>query len=544
MSLKTSQTIFYLMAIGILYSLFIYLVNPFGEYPFIDDFSFIDTVKRWDATGKYVPNHFTSMALIFHALWGLIFVKLFGFSVSILKLANLIMGFLGLIPTFLLFKEILVKKSKAFWLTIFVMSNFIFLSHVVSFMTDITYFSLTIWSVYLAFLFFKKGRQSKHYILFLLFSVLGILTREFMIFSTLAFAMVLMSTAKKGRDYFLAILLVISVLSLLMFYKKFLKINDIIPSLYGYQTDMLSNLLKEPSIIIRQAFTGVLKHFFFFGLFLFVPVLAGISFKNFYSIKFATSSVFGLLIIISFKLGFGEWMPFNDDVFIKGFLYFPVIDHDMSPSNVSTVFFNFLAWVGASLIFYHFFKFISKERLRNSLNFKRLKEYINKKPFFIFLISFLVLYLLPFLVLRCFTRYYIIPVFLLTVILLFFLPKLKQTVIVLGTFLNLFISTALVHDYHVCQKVRWSVINQAHEKNNIPFDRMNMRVNDFLGFTNQEEIIFDKIFGRESLSKKEKTCNLKLHKIDDTNSKFFNTKRITDFWLIKNEYAISFETIN
>jgi len=65
------------------------LTVPISESPFNDDFSYSYTVKRLLQTHALTYNGWASASLIAQAYWGLIWVKAFGFSLTVLRFSTL-----------------------------------------------------------------------------------------------------------------------------------------------------------------------------------------------------------------------------------------------------------------------------------------------------------------------------------------------------------------------------------------------------------------------------------------------------------------------
>ena len=65
------------------------LTNPIAESPFNDDWSYAHTVKILQETGKLTYNGWAAASVIAQAYWGLLWVKMFGFSYTVLRLSTL-----------------------------------------------------------------------------------------------------------------------------------------------------------------------------------------------------------------------------------------------------------------------------------------------------------------------------------------------------------------------------------------------------------------------------------------------------------------------
>jgi hypothetical protein len=65
------------------------LINPISESPFNDDWSYSFSVKRLLETGHLTYNGWAAASMIAQAYWGLLWVKIFGFSYTVLRLSTL-----------------------------------------------------------------------------------------------------------------------------------------------------------------------------------------------------------------------------------------------------------------------------------------------------------------------------------------------------------------------------------------------------------------------------------------------------------------------
>ncbi|QGZ53959.1 ArnT family glycosyltransferase [Paraburkholderia acidiphila] len=76
---------------------FAIVVNPVGNFPLNDDWSYGIAVQRLLQTGQFHPTGWTSMPLITQVLWGSLFCVPFGFSYTTLRISTLVAGFIGIV---------------------------------------------------------------------------------------------------------------------------------------------------------------------------------------------------------------------------------------------------------------------------------------------------------------------------------------------------------------------------------------------------------------------------------------------------------------
>jgi len=80
----------------------IIVVNPLGDFPLNDDWSYAIAVQRMLETGDFRPLGWTSSALITQTIWGTTFCTIFGYSFEVLRGATLAVSLLGVFTIYLL----------------------------------------------------------------------------------------------------------------------------------------------------------------------------------------------------------------------------------------------------------------------------------------------------------------------------------------------------------------------------------------------------------------------------------------------------------
>ncbi len=93
----------------------VFITNPFCESPFNDDFSYSATVRKLLLTGKLTYNGWASASLIAQAYWGLLWVKVFGFSYTVLRFSTLPLAAAAISLCYLLARRVgLIPKFAVF----------------------------------------------------------------------------------------------------------------------------------------------------------------------------------------------------------------------------------------------------------------------------------------------------------------------------------------------------------------------------------------------------------------------------------------------
>lgn len=152
-------------------------INPIRETTFTDDWAYARTVEKLLKDGQYKLNDWAAASMPFQIAYGALLSKIFGYSLSILILSTLSLSIFGIVGFYFLAKEYNFKNELALLLTFILASSPLVLHLSFTYMTDIPFLSLFIWSV----LFYTKTLKTrKNSIAFIasLFASCAILTRQ------------------------------------------------------------------------------------------------------------------------------------------------------------------------------------------------------------------------------------------------------------------------------------------------------------------------------------------------------------------------------
>jgi len=179
-------------ALLLVWAIIIAVVNPRGEFLVNDDWAFFKSLEAFRALGRITvtgwgpPGAPGGPALLMHLLWGDLFSRIFGFSLTNLRIAVLTMGILGSCGLLLLLRIAGVRPWLALLGTLTVVANPLFLSQCFTYMTDVTFASLAIFAVLFLYLGVKKTSLA-WIIAGLLLVLASVLTRQIGVVILLAF---------------------------------------------------------------------------------------------------------------------------------------------------------------------------------------------------------------------------------------------------------------------------------------------------------------------------------------------------------------------
>ncbi|MCF8244659.1 MAG: glycosyltransferase family 39 protein [Saprospiraceae bacterium] len=163
------------------------VINPTGNFPLNDDWAYAKDVWYLSQQGILKLDDWPAMTRLTQIFWGAAFCKVFGFSHEVLRYSTMLLGFAGLVATWFIFVEMGASRRLASLGTAVLMFNPIYFSLSASFMTDVPFLALFLWSIY----FYLKSASSgevKHVVWATIFALLATMVRQFGMAAPLAFA--------------------------------------------------------------------------------------------------------------------------------------------------------------------------------------------------------------------------------------------------------------------------------------------------------------------------------------------------------------------
>lgn len=215
MLLKTIYRFRFQLILLILWCLIGIIVNPLGEFAINDDWAYAHNTKSLAEDGVVTFSFWPAMTLICQTMWGLLFSKLFGYSLLTLRMATLVLA----MGTTLIFFSSLKRESKneliAFGITLVLIGSPMFMSLSFSYMTEIYYLFFGGTS-FLFFARFFRNERLLDWFFAIVFVILTVLVRQTGMIFPIGFGIVyLLAKRLNWKRVLLAVLpLVIAYLSL------------------------------------------------------------------------------------------------------------------------------------------------------------------------------------------------------------------------------------------------------------------------------------------------------------------------------------------
>jgi len=452
----------------------IILVNPVGNFPLNDDWSFAASARLLADIGHFVFPDWSAANIVAQIFWGSLFIKIFGFSFTVLRFSTLILGLIGIIAVYRLLREIKTSSGLSAIAALLIAVNPIYFASSNTFMTDIPFYSFSVLSLFFLTRFLLYNNTSE-IVLGIAAACLAVLVRQLGFAIPIAFVFAYLAGRQlTGKSLTVSLFPLVGCVSSHFALKLWLQLDGQSPTMYGHQINQVKNALSQPILDVVTNFSyNIFVSILYIGLFLFpLLILTFFNNRNIITKKFI---YFGLISVAVtwLLLYFGQsrilnWPLLGNPISWNG--VGPLLQSGSLgyvPKNIIYLrtfwtIIGFVAIASFGLMLYlllYFSKFI--------LVHISERKHINVRLAILFSAT-TIIYLLPVAgVAQLFDRYLLLPIT--TVMLLFFMipsfTKLenfsglgKLTTILSVSFMGL-ITVPATHDYLSWNRVRWAALD-------------------------------------------------------------------------------------
>lgn len=222
------------------------VVNPRGEFPLNDDWSFGLTVKFMLEQYEFRPVGWASMPLVSQALWGALFCLPKGFSFEMLRLSTLTLALTGIVGMYRLMTLLQCRRYIAVIATLALAFNPLYFALSHSFMTDVPFTVATIWACYF-FAKYLRNDSASALAAGTAFALLATLCRQLGLAVPLAFAAALLVQGGWDKRRLMhALIPPAATMGTLYAYQGWLGATGRLPAEYHVKTVKLLNMLSTP----------------------------------------------------------------------------------------------------------------------------------------------------------------------------------------------------------------------------------------------------------------------------------------------------------
>ena len=367
----------------ILWVIIILVVNPLGEFAVNDDWAYAHNTRALAKDGVFMFSFWPAMTLITQTMWGLLFCKLFGYSLLTLRFATLV---LAIASTLILFSSLKRETKNGvifFGLTLGLIGNPMFLSLSFSYMTEIYY----LFFAGVSFVFFARFFRSERiidWILAIVFVILTVLVRQTSMIFPIGFGIAyLLAKRLNWKRVILAILPFVLAYLSLDYYKSWRaplgigslsELNDLFRTVSDISFDYCVDRI------------GILFHYIGFGL---IPVILLVFSRLRMSLTTGQWVRLSLILIPVLFCMLFSWTDFPHINILQDFEVGPRLLKDVTlfnkntPAPLSDWIWNFIRCLNVITVSILFYALFSISTIQNG-NFKQLfgiTKSIAKRPF-------------------------------------------------------------------------------------------------------------------------------------------------------------------
>jgi hypothetical protein len=190
---ERKRTVMDLLFLTLIWLLSVTIVNPIGDFPLNDDWSFGLAVQYFLQLGSFHPTGWTAMPLLTNVFWGSLFCLPEGFSFTALRVSTLTASWLGILGVYWLVRELGRSRFVALLAAFTVAYDPLYFEISNTFMTDVLCLTLMTFSA----IFFLKNLKNDAVpalVAGTIFSVAAILSRQIGLAVPFAFTLVAIVT--------------------------------------------------------------------------------------------------------------------------------------------------------------------------------------------------------------------------------------------------------------------------------------------------------------------------------------------------------------
>jgi len=476
----------------------IFLVNPIGNFPLIDDWAYGRAVYSLINEGKIQFSSWGQMSLIIQVLWGFLFCLPFGFSFTTLRFSTLFLGLIGIFATYSLIEEIKSSRNFAFIGALLVAINPLYFELSNTFMTDIPFFALAM----LSFFFFSRCirlGKVKYAIVGSLFALLATFVRQLGVLIPPAFALgYLAKNGIKKRAILAAFLPAVILVGFLIAYQVLQRFMSCLPNFFSSSVNAVLHSVKSDTWFLKLFLVYPVGIYYVFrtaiwygeitliylGLFIF-PILF-LQVKRQWQ-QYTCGKKFGFLIFVS-VISFifikvsevrGKLLPmfvpilFPQSSFGLGPLtlrdqYMLRLQHVPTAPIMLRQITTIMGIAGAAILLWNLLLIVLRFFSRN-----KDPDFVSEIPFILFVVSGCILYFIPLTYIDFLDRYLIFLLPLSMIILKgpvhLYKNQISSYFALIILLLICLFTIGATHDYLSWNRARWKALTYLTQERNISY---------------------------------------------------------------------------
>lgn len=249
------------------------VVNPIGDFPLNDDWSYGIAVERLLQTGQFHPTGWTSMTLLTHALWGALFCLPFGFSFTALRIATLAAGFIGIVLFVGLLRTLGCDTRRAALAAALLAFNPLYFSLSYTFMSDVP-FTTTVLAAAWLFCRYLSTRRPAYLAATLVAVLASLLIRQLALCVPIAMTLALAADrrcaqrVRSAAPLWIAAASIVACVAILRLFEFWLTARGALPATYHAKEAVALQNLLSPHAWLPIFARGMFNAFTYLGWFL------------------------------------------------------------------------------------------------------------------------------------------------------------------------------------------------------------------------------------------------------------------------------------
>lgn len=476
-----------MLIISSLWCLSLFIVNPLGNFPLNDDWSFGLMVKQFMENGDFRVSGWTYMTLLTNVIWGSLFCLPAGFSFTFLRISTLVLALFGILGVYLMVRDMRQPRWLAVMASLILGFNPIYYALSNTFMTDVPATAIMI----LAAVFFARNLTTGSNLnLFIgtMLAIAAVFSRQLAFCVPLAFSIALI--IKHGftkRNILRAAIPVVLCLGLLIVFHHWLAVSGRLPEVYYKNAEILFYAFHNPEVILWWLIYNSFVSLVYLGLFL-------LPFLIFAAVDVLKARRTLMIAVIIFSIGITALlyninflMPMSDNILIKSGIG-PITLRDNFYLHINNVpelpVIFWFAITAMGLLGAVFLITILVARIIDLWRRRRLGGKLSKNEYVgIFFLLSAIIYLGPIFLIAPYDRYLLqmIPVFTLGIIgisgqfpefSLINMTKGLRFAVVALLVAGALLSVAGTRDYLAWNRLRWTALNDLMKNSHVHADEI------------------------------------------------------------------------
>lgn len=252
--------------LALLWMASILIVNPIGEFPLNDDWAFAQGVYNLVEKGQLILGDWPAITLVAQLFWGALFCKIFGLSLTVLRISTLISSFIGVMAFYGIARQITRNKEIAGLASLVLFFNPLYFSLSFTFMTNVHFLC----SFLLAFWFLAKNIERPNlqfWALGTLFCVITTLIRQSGLAIPFIFMLLGWIQAKRNfSDILKPVIPFVLTLAAYLLYMRWLEVGTTNPQAVRGVGDLVGGIFKNSPNYYFYRTVSVLLYVGFFLL--------------------------------------------------------------------------------------------------------------------------------------------------------------------------------------------------------------------------------------------------------------------------------------